>query len=393
MDIFQKCFDYSTVKRLEEIDLFPYFQAIDSGQDPTVMVNGREMIMVGSNNYLGLTSHPKLKEAANRATDIYGVGCVGSRFLNGTLSIHEQLEQELADFMNTETAVVFTTGMQTNLGVISSIVGRHDVVITDKFDHASIIDGCRLALGKMFRYKHNDMDDLRRVLGRLKPEQGCLVVVDGVFSMEGDIADLPGIIPVVKEFGAKLMVDDAHGLGVLGANGRGTCEHFGVEDEVDIIMASFSKAFACIGGFVAADKIVADFIKYNARSMVFSASPPPNIVASILAALEIVKNEPERRKQVMRNAERMKKGLQSYGFDTGATGSPIIPVMIGDDMAAFSMWRMLFDGGIFCTPVVSPAVPEDHALIRVSCMATHTDEQTDTVIEAFAEAGRELGLI
>jgi 8-amino-7-oxononanoate synthase len=392
-DIFGKCERFTTAKVAIAAGVFPYFHVIESGQDPEVIVEGRKMIMVGSNNYLGLTSHPKLKEAAIKATQEFGVGCVGSRFLNGTLTLHIELEERLAKFCRKEAALVFATGMQTNLGVISALAGKRDVVVTDKYDHASIIDGCRLSYGHMKRFRHNDMRHLERVLQSPADGGGALIAVDGVFSMEGDICDLPAIVELAKKYGARTLVDDAHGIGVLGSRGAGVADHFGLDEEVDIIIGTFSKSFACVGGFVAANETVVHYVKHCARSMIFSASLPPANVASVIAALDIIENEPERRERLTEVAEKMRAGFRNLGYDTGESTTPIIPVIVGDDLTARTMWRKLFDKGIFTTPVMTPAVPENRALIRVSCMATHTDEHVDRVVEAFDEAGREMGVI
>jgi 8-amino-7-oxononanoate synthase len=393
MDIFEKCYKWDEDLQAEAAGLHPYFHEISSGQDPEVICEGKRMIMVGSNNYLGLTSHPKLKRAAKGAVDKYGVACVGSRFLNGTLDIHVELERRLAEFMDREAALSFTTGMQTNLGVISAMVGKNDLILTDKYDHASIIDGCRLSVAKMKRFRHNDMEHLEELLSSKEDYQGCFIVVDGVFSMEGDLANVPDIVYLARKYGARVMLDDAHGVGVMGENGRGTAEHFGLNGEVDIIMASFSKSFASIGGFVVTSDRVVQWLKHKARALIFSASLPPSIVASVLAALDIIENEPERRHMLMKVARKMHAGLKSLGFEVGNGQTPIIPVYVGDDMLAFMLWRKLFDNGVFATPVVSPAVPPDRALIRVSCMATHTDEHVNTVVNAFADAAAEVGLI
>jgi 8-amino-7-oxononanoate synthase len=392
-DIFEKCEKFTAAKAAMAAGVYPYFHVIESGQDPEVTVEGRKMIMVGSNNYLGLTSHPKLKEAAIAATREFGVGCVGSRFLNGTLSLHIELEERLAKFCRKEAALVFSTGMQTNLGAISALAGKRDVIVTDKYDHASIIDGCRLSFGHMKRFRHNDMYDLEHVLQSPADGGGALVAVDGVFSMEGDVCDLPAIVELAKKYGARVLVDDAHGIGVLGPRGAGVADHFGLDDEVDIIIGTFSKSFACVGGFVASSETVCHYLKHFARSMIFSASLPPANVASVIAALDIIENEPERRERLKEVGDKMRRGLQDRGFDTGESTTPIIPVIVGDDLTARTMWRKLFDAGIFTTPIMTPAVPENRALIRVSCMATHTDEHVERVLEAFDKAGREMGVI
>ncbi len=392
-DLFNKCRKFTAAKEIQELGCYPYFHQVESGQDPVVSVEGKKMIMMGSNNYLGLTSHSTLKKAAINATSKYGVGCVGSRFLNGTLDLHVDLEQSLAKFFKKEAALLFTTGMQTNLGVISALVGRKDIVITDKYDHASIIDGCRLSYGKLERYRHNDMDELKGILEKYDKDRGKLIVVDGVFSMEGDLADLPGIVELAKEYNARIIVDDAHGIGVMGENGRGTAEHFGVEDEVDLIIGTFSKAFASIGGFVAGDEDIIHFLKHNARSLIFSASAPPANIASVKEALNIIEDESIRREDLWENTRRLKEGFEKLGFDTGESVTPIIPLIVGKDEEAFKMWRGLFDNGIFTTPVVSPAVPENRALIRVSVMATFNQNHIDMALTVCGEVGKELGIV
>lgn len=393
MDIFEKCFRYTAAKEARKAGYYPYFKPIESGQGSQVTIKGRRMIMIGSNNYLGLTSHPKLKESAIRAVEKYGSGCTGSRFLNGTLEIHEELETKLAEFMGKEVALVFSTGFQTNLGTISTVVGREDVVITDRSDHASILDGCRLSFGKLMKFRHNDMKDLERVLCSSGEGKGKLIVVDGIFSMDGDIADLPNIVRLAKEYKVRIMVDDAHSIGVLGENGRGTGEHFGLMDEVDIIMGTFSKSFASMGGFIAAKEEVIDFVKHNSRAMIFSASPPPASVAVVLTALEIIKNEPERRRKLWENTQIMLDGFKEMGFDTGTSQTPVIPIIIGDQMKTFTFWRRLFEEGVFANPAIPPAVPPGRSLIRTSYMATHTGEELNRVLEVFGKIGRELGII
>lgn len=391
-DVFEKCFKFTIAYELQKIGVYPYFRVIESAQGPEVIMNGRKMIMIGSNNYLGLTNHPKVKEAAINAIKKYGTGCAGSRFLNGTLDIHVELEEKLAWFMRKEAALVFTTGFQVNLGVISSLIGKDDVVIIDKMDHASIVDGCRLSFGEVKRYKHNDMEDLERVLQETEGKSR-MVVVDGVFSMEGDIVKLPEVVRLCKKYGARLMVDDAHGIGVLGETGRGTAEHFGVEQEVDLIMGTYSKSLASIGGFIAGEKDVINYIKHFARAFIFSASPPPASVAAVSAAIDIIINEPERRQQLWKNTNKMLKGFKELGFDIGVAETPIIPVIVGDDELAFKFVMMLQEEGIFANVAVSPAVPPGKALIRTSYMATHTDEHLDRVLEAFEKVGKALGVI
>lgn len=391
-DIFEKCYKFNTAKEVMDAGLYPYFRVIESAQDPEVVVDGRKMIMIGSNNYLGLTNHPKVKESAIGAIKKYGSGCAGSRFLSGTLDIHVALEKKLARFIRKEAALIFSTGFQTNLGVIASLVGKDDVVLIDKMDHASIIDGCRLSFGEVKKYKHNDMEDLERLLQQYN-DKAKLIIVDGVFSMEGDIVDLPNVMRLAKKYGARVMVDDAHGIGVLGKTGRGTAEHLDLEDEVDLIMGTYSKSLASIGGFIAASKEVIHYIKHFARAFIFSASPPPASVASVTAAIDIIEEEPERRERLWHNTKKMLNGFKALGFDTGPSETPIIPVIVGDDMKAFTMARMLHDRGIFANVAVSPAVPNGKALIRTSYMATHTEEQLDKVLKAFEEVGKALGII
>jgi len=391
-DIFDKCFKFKTAKELQQAGLYPFFRMIESAQEPVVTINGKEMVMVGSNNYLGLTNHPKVKEAAAAAIKKYGSGCAGSRFLNGTLDIHVQLEEKLAHFMRKEAALIFSTGFQVNLGVISALVAKDDVVVVDKMDHASIVDGCRLSFGEVKRFRHNDMADLDRVLGD-NNDRGKLVVVDGVFSMEGDIVDLPETLRIAKAHGARLMVDDAHGIGVLGKTGRGTCEHFGLEDEVDLVMGTYSKSLASIGGFIAGDADVVHYIKHTARALIFSASPPPASVASVSAALDVIDSEPERIANLWRNTNKMLDGFRSMGFEIGPTQTPIIPIIVGADETAFKFAMMLQDDGVFANVAVSPAVPPGKALIRTSYMATHTDKHLDIVLAAFSKVGKQLGII
>ena len=392
VDIFEKCCKFTAAKEIMDAGIYPYFRVIESAQDPEVIVDGKKMIMIGSNNYLGLTNHPRVKEAAIEALRKYGSGCAGSRFLNGTLDIHVNLEKKLARFMRKESALVFSTGFQTNLGVISAIAGKDDVILIDKMNHASIIDGCRLSFSEIKKYRHNDMEDLERLLQQYN-DKGKLIVVDGVFSMEGNIADLPNIVKLAREYGARVMVDDAHGIGVLGRTGRGTAEHFGLEDEVDLIMGTYSKSLASIGGFIAASEEVIHYIKHFARALIFSASPPPASIASVSAAIDIIEEEPERRERLRRNTNKMLKGFKSLGFDTGRSETPIIPLIVGDDHKAFLMAKMLHDKGIFANVAVSPAVPNGNALIRTSYMATHTDEQLDKVLQAFEEVGKALKII
>jgi 8-amino-7-oxononanoate synthase len=393
MDIFDKCYNFTDAEEVKEMGIYPYFRAISSGQDTEVMVDGKKMIMIGSNNYLGLTSHPKVKEAALEAVKKYGSGCSGSRFLNGTLVIHEELERRLAKFMRKEAAQVFSTGFLTNLGTISTLVNRKDHVIIDRSDHASIVDACRLSFGNVIKFKHNDMSDLKRVLSSCENKAGKLIVVDGVFSMEGDIANLPEIVSLAKQYNARVMMDDAHSIGVLGEHGRGTAEHFNLEDEVDIVMGTFSKSFASIGGFIVASERVINYIKHFSRALIFSASPPPAAVAACLAALDIIESEPERRERLWEITRRMHKEFRALGFNIGNSQTPIIPIYIGDDIKTFQFWKMLSDEGIFTNPIISPAVSPGSQLLRTSYTATHTDEQLDRVLEVFKKVGKKMGVI
>ena len=393
MDIFKKCFEWKDPETVREMGLYPYFRMIASGQDPVVTMNGSRVIMLGSNNYLGLTNHPEIKKAAAKALAVYGTGTAGSRFLNGTLDIHVELEERLARFMKREAALTFSTGFQVNLGAISSLVERHDAVVLDSLDHACILDGARLSFGRMLKYQHNDMASLEERLRTIEPDRGTMIVVDGVFSMEGDLADLPAIVELKKRYGARLMVDDAHGVGVMGEHGRGSGEHFGLEDEVDLVMGTFSKSLATVGGFIAGDHAIIEWVKHKARSLIFSAAPPPASVASVIKALEIIEREPERRDQLWDNARYMKHELNTLGFDTGLSSSPVIPLVVGDDLAAFRMTIRLQEEGVFANPVVSPAVPPGRAMIRTSYMATHTREHLDRALDAIARVGRELEVI
>lgn len=392
MDLFDKCHAYTRAREAQALGFYPYFIPLQQTEGTEVMAAGKRLIMAGSNNYLGLTTHPKVRSAAMEAIRLYGTSCTGSRFLNGTLELHRELERRLAAFVGKEAALVFSTGFQVNLGTISALVGRGDVVITDKEDHASIVDGCRLSFGEMKRFRHNDMASLEKSLQSCDPQAGKLVVVDGIFSMGGDIAPLPEIIALCKRYGARLMVDDAHSIGVLGG-GRGTAAHFGVTGGVDLIMGTFSKSFASLGGFIAGDEAVLHYIQHTARSLIFSASMPPSNVAAVLAALEVMQEEPERIERLLAIAEKMRRGFQELGFDTGASQTPIIPVIIGEDMAMLQFWKALFDAGIYVNAVLPPAVPPGKALLRTSYMATHTDEQLDRILAAFEKVGNELGII
>jgi 8-amino-7-oxononanoate synthase len=392
MDVFEKCSRFTTAREAMAVGLYPYFIPLTGNDGSTADYRGQRLIMCGSNNYLGLTTHPRVKQAAKDAIECYGSSCTGSRFLNGTLEMHEQLERELADWVGKPAALVFSTGMQTNLGTVSALIGRSDVAVLDKDDHASIVDGARLGWGETRRYQHNDMSDLESVLAGIPGGKGKLVVVDGVFSMEGDIVSLPEVARICKKHGARLMVDDAHALGVLGG-GRGTAAHFGLTKEVDLIMGTFSKTLASIGGFVAGEEDIVHYIKHHARALIFSASTPPANTAAALAALQVMRDEPERVARVNAVADRMRREFKRLGFDTGASTTPIIPIIIGSDYMATLVWKLLMEKGVFVNVALPPAVPEGRELLRTSFMATHTDQQLDTVLEAFETVGRQVGLL
>ena len=392
MDIFEKCGAFTAAKDAMAVGLYPYFIPLQENEGSEAIFQGRRLIMCGSNNYLGLTTHPKVRQAALDAIHRFGTSCTGSRFVNGNLELHQQLEHELAEYVGKEAALVFSTGMQVNLGTISALVGRGDFVVLDKDDHASIVDGAKLSYGESKRFRHNDMADLERVLSRLPSDKGKLVVVDGLYSMGGDIAPLPEIIPICKKYGARLMVDDAHAMGVLGG-GRGTAAHFNITAETDLIMSTFSKSFASLGGFIAGDEPIVHYIQHHARSVIFSASIPPANTAAALAALHVMQEEPERIQRVNTIGEKMRYEYRRLGFNIGASVSPIIPIIIGDDIRTLIIWKMLFESGVFVNPVVSPGVPEGQQLLRTSYMATHTDLQMERVLEIFTKVGKEAGLI
>ncbi len=390
-DLFKKCHEFTTAKEVMAAGYYPYFRPISSALGDEVIVNNKEMIMIGSNNYLGLVGHPKVKQAAAQAALKYGSGCTGSRLLNGTLDLHVELEERLARFMKREAALVFSTGFLTNLGTISCLVGKDDVIMIDRSDHASIVEGCRLSYGKIFKYAHNDMDDLERLLEHAVYNGirgGILIITDGVFSMEGDIVNLPRMCEIANRYGARVMVDDAHSVGVLGEGGRGTAEHFGLIDRVDITMGTFSKSFASLGGFIAADAAVIHYVKHLARALIFSASIPPSAAAAVMAALDVIETEPERRANLWKNTRKMHKGLRDLGYDIGTTQTPIVPIMIGDDTTCFKLWKDLSDEGIFTNAAIPPAVPPGMSLIRTSYTATHTDKQLDRVLDTFARLGK-----
>jgi 8-amino-7-oxononanoate synthase len=366
---------------------------IESDQDMVVTMNGKKVLMFGSNSYLGLTNHPKIKEAAIKATEKYGTGCAGSRFLNGTLDIHIELEQKLADFVNKDAALVYSTGFQVNLGVIPTVTGRNDYILIDELNHASIIEATRLSFAKVLKFRHNDMDSLERILKRCEPGRIKLIVVDGVFSMDGDIANLPEITRLAKKYEATVMVDDAHSIGVLGKNGSGTASHFGLTSEVDLIMGTFSKSLAALGGFIASDFETINYIKHHSRTLIFSASATPASAAAVIAALEIMKSEPERINHLWEVTHYAIDNFRRLGFDIGQTVTPIIPLYIRDNLKTLKLTRMLLDEGIFVNPVVSPAVQKDSTLIRFSLMATHTKEQVDIALEKFTKVGKKLKII
>lgn len=392
VQLFQKCLNFTEAKEVQAQGLYPYFRPISKAEDTVVTIEGRERIMMGSNNYLGLTHHPRVLEAAGRALEQFGSGCTGSRLLNGTLALHEELENRLAAFFGKPTALVFSTGYQANLGLVSGLVGRGDVVMIDKLDHASIVDGAKMSFGETVRFNHGDLDQLERKLKTVQG-RGILIIVDGVYSMEGDIADVPGLVKLAQRYGAALAVDDAHSVGVLGPRGDGTAAHYGMVDEVDITVGTFSKSLASIGGFVAASEDVIHYLKHHSRPLIFTASLPPSNTAGVLAALELMIGEPERRERLWENTHRFQAGCRSLGFDIGPTKTPIVPVLIGTLERTFMFWRKLFDGGVFTNPVVPPAVPPDGCRLRASLMATHTTDQIDHALEIFGRLGKEMGVI
>jgi len=392
MSILDKCFSFTDARKAMEMGYYPYFREISSEQDTEVICNGKKMLMMGSNSYLGLTTHPKVKEAGIEAMKKYGSGCAGSRFLNGTLDIHLELERELARLVGKEAALAYPTGYQANVGCISAIIGKKDYIVTDKYDHASIIDGCRMSDGIMLRYNHNDMASLERTLQKIEGHN-ALIAVDGIFSMEGDIANLPEISALAQKYSANLMVDEAHSLGVLGEMGAGAAAHFGLTDKTDFIMGTFSKSLASVGGFIAADEPLIHYLKHKSRALIFSASLPPASTASVLAAIKIMKEEPERIERLWENTHYMMNAFKTMGYNTGESCTPVIPLVVGDMMTAFHMWARLGEEGVFINPVIPPAVPPNGCLIRCSFMATHTIDQLDMALEKFHMIGKELGLI
>lgn len=384
---------YQEPQKVKALGVYPYFRPIESDQDTVVQINGKPVLMFGSNSYLGLTNHPRLKEGAIKAVEKYGTGCAGSRFLNGTLDIHIELEERLAKLVHKESALVYATGFTVNSGVIPSLVGRDDYLIFDERNHASIIEGKRLVFGKTLKYKHNDMEHLEKTLKKCDPNKIKLIVTDGVFSMEGDVAPLPRMVELAKKHNASLYVDEAHSLGVFGKTGAGVCEHFGVSDDVDLIMGTFSKSLGTIGGFIAADENIINYLKHSSRTLIFSASITPASTGCVLAALDVMAEEKWRMDQLWENTKRAKAGFQQAGFEIGPTETPIIPLYVRDNMKTFTLTRMLMDDGVFVNPVVTPAVSPEDTLIRYSLMATHTFDQIDESIEKISKAARQLGII
>ncbi|PJF41038.1 MAG: aminotransferase class I/II-fold pyridoxal phosphate-dependent enzyme [Chloroflexi bacterium] len=380
------------VNDARQTGLYPYFRALSDSEGTVAHFEGKEVVMIGSNNYLGLTTDPRVRRAAIEAVEKYGTSVTGSRFLNGTLEVHLDLDRRLAKFVGKEAALVFPTGYQTNVGTITAMVQKGDYVIVDKDDHASIVDGCLMCRGEMKRFKHNDISSLDEVLGNLPKDAGKLVIVDGVYSMGGDIAPLPEVVEICKRHGARIMIDDAHGIGVTGG-GRGTAHHFGLTDDVDLIMGTFSKSFASIGGFIAGDEDVVRYIQHHARSLIFSAALPAPNVATVHAALTIMETEPEHVKRLWDNAEYMRAGFKKLGYDTGNSNTPIIPVILNDDFRTGIAWAALIEEGVYTNPVVPPGVPPGGSLLRTSYMATHQKEHLDRALSAFKVVGERLDLI
>ena len=396
MDLFQKCYDFTRAETVKEAGLYPYFRAIEENEGPVVKIEGRKVIMAGSNNYLGLTAHPKVKEAAIEAVKKYGTGCSGSRYLTGTLDLHEELEKRMAKFFNVECVLLFSTGYQTAQGIIPTLVQKGEYIISDKDNHACIVAADMMAKGafaEFKRYKHNEMDDLEVVLKRIPKEKAKLIVSDGVFSTTGEIVDLPHLVHLAKEYNARIMIDDAHAVGVIGKGGRGTASHFGLEKEVDISMGTFSKTFASLGGFMAAKERVINYIKHHSPALIFSASPTPASVAAAMAALEILEAEPERVDKLRQNSDYMRHGFRKLGFNIIDGQCAIVPVVIGDDQPTFVFWRKLYDAGVFTNAFISPGVPPGMAMLRTSFMSTHEKEHLDRILELFGEIGKELGII
>lgn len=396
VDLFQKCLDFTRADEVKAAGFYPYFRAIEENEGPVVRIEGRKVIMAGSNNYLGLTSHPKVKEAAVKAVEKYGTGCSGSRYLTGTIDLHNELEKRLAKFLGKPACLLFSTGYQTAQGIIPTLVQRGDYLVTDKDNHACIVAGYMMAKG-MFadfvRYKHNDMADLERVISRIPLGAGKLIATDGVFSTSGEIVDLPHLVSMAKKYNARILVDDAHSVGVIGRGGRGTASHFGLVDEVDMTMGTFSKTFASLGGFVVGEERVINFLKHQSPALIFSASPTPASVAAALAALEILEAEPERITRLIANADRMRAGFKKLGFKIIDGQSAVVPVIIGDDLLTFTFWKALFDAGVFVNAFISPGVPQGLQMMRTSYMTTHEDSHLDAILGLFETAGKKLGII
>jgi 8-amino-7-oxononanoate synthase len=395
-DLFQKCYDFTRADEVKAAGFYPYFRAIEENEGPVVQIEGKKVIMAGSNNYLGLTAHPKVKEAAIKAIEKYGTGCSGSRYLTGTLDLHYELEARLAKYMGKESCLLFSTGYQTAQGIIPTLVQRGEYLVTDKDNHACIVAGYMMAKG-MFadfvRYKHNDMADLERVIAKLPPHAGKLIVTDGVFSTTGEIVDLPNLVAIAKKYNARILVDDAHAVGVIGKGGRGAASHFGLEDQVDMTMGTFSKTFASLGGFVVGEERIINYLKHHSPALIFSASPTPASVAAALAALDILEREPERIDRLIRNANKMRSSFKQLGFKIIEGQSAVVPVIVGDDMLAFQFWRALFDAGVFVNAFISPGVPPGMQMMRTSYMSAHEDVHLDRILELFASTGKKLGII
>lgn len=396
MDLFKKCYDFTRADEIKALGIYPYFRPIEENEGPVVQIEGRKIVMAGSNNYLGLTAHPKVKEAALKAVEKYGSGCSGSRYLTGTLDLHIELESRLAKFFGTEAVLLYSTGYQTAQGIIPTLVQRGDYVISDKDNHACIVAGQIMAKGataSLERYKHMDLNDLERVLKKIPADAGKLIVSDGVFSTGGGIVDLPHLVSLAKKYDARILIDDAHSVGVIGKGGRGTASEFNLEKEVDLTMGTFSKTFASLGGFVAGPERVINYLKHHSSALIFSASPTPASVAAALAALDILEQEPWRVDKLIRNANKVRKELTEAGFNIPEGRTAIVPVIVGDDALAFKMWRMLYDSGIFVNVFISPGVPQGRQMMRTSYMSTHEDEHLDYIIDTFKKIGKELGLI
>jgi 8-amino-7-oxononanoate synthase len=396
LDLFKKCYDFTRADEIKEAGLYPYFRAVEENEGPVVRIAGKKVIMAGSNNYLGLTAHPKVKEAAIKAIEKYGTGCSGSRYLTGTIDLHNELEARLAKFMGKEAVLLFSTGYQTAQGIIPTLVQRGEYVVSDKDNHACIVAGNLMAKGataEIIRYKHNDMADLERVISKLPQDAAKLIVSDGVFSTGGEIVDLPTLNKIAKAHNARILIDDAHSVGVIGKGGRGTASEFNMVNEIDMTMGTFSKTFASLGGFVAGEAKVINYLKHTSPALIFSASPTPASVASALAALEVLEAEPERVPKLISNADKMRKGLKAAGFQVIEGRTAIVPVIVGDDLLAFKMGKMLFDEGVFVNIFISPGVPQGRQMMRTSYMSTHEDEHLDAILDAFKKVGGQLGLI